>query len=188
VRAAKGKKNPSRQQAAAAKYEEFHGTPSKEVIEVLEGTGIPKSMAAKIAKLVPPEDYTGMGLLVELKCLTFGSDAKNAAHIIFDPAKKPVRVCCNPEGDQIYFVGGDQNVDELAKAGADIGFALVDLGECILITYRARKSLDRFQTIDYFHELGEETGERPHLLYSLAHKRLYLVGGAYEVKPEGIVN
>jgi hypothetical protein len=160
------------------------------VIKVLEAEGISKAGAAKIAALVPPEDYTGMGDLIELRCLAFGDDAKNAARIIFNPdqEKKRVRLCCNPDGDQMYFVGGDQDVGELAKAGMDIGFAMVDFGECIFVEYRTRKAMDQFQTVNYYHELGEETGERPHLLYSTAYKRLCLVGGDYEVKPEGIVN
>jgi hypothetical protein len=186
----RSKRNPNAQQWAAAKFEQFHGRPSEEVIKVLEAEGISKEEAEKIASLIPPEDYTGMGDLIELRCLAFGDDAKNAARIIFDPdqEKKRVRLCCNPEGDQMYFVGGDQDVGELAKAGMDIGFAMVDLGECIFVEYRTRKAMDQFQTVNYYHELGEETGERPHLLYSTAYKRLYLVGGDYEVKPEGIVN
>jgi hypothetical protein len=190
----RGKENPagnlSQQRKAAELYERFHGTPSNEVIKVLEAEGISKTEAVKLAALIPPEDYTGLGELVELRALTYGNDAKSAARISFDPdnAKERVRVCSNPEGTQLYFIGGNQDVAELARAGADIGFAMVDLGECIYLEYRTRKAMDKFQTANYYHELGEETGERPHLLYSTAHKRLYLVGGAYMVKPEGIVN
>jgi hypothetical protein len=183
-------KNPGAQRKAAELYERFHGTPSKEVIKVLEAEGISKTEAVKLAALIPPEEYAGLGDLIELRALTYGNDTSSAARISFDPdnAKERVRVCSNPEGTQLYFIGGNQDVAELARAGADIGFAMVDLGECIYLEYRTRKAMDKFQAVNYYHELGEETGERPHLLYSTAHKRLYLVGGAYTVKPEGIVN
>jgi hypothetical protein len=170
--------------AAQSKYEEFHGKPSTEVIEVLEAEGISADVVAKVAAMVPPDDYTGLGDLSELQILTPKGEPVSIA---FSGKERP-RLCCNPDGTQLYFVGGNQDVGELVKRGASLGFALVDLGECFQVEYVTRKRFDGFQLVNYYHEFGEETGERPRLLWSPAHRKLYLVGGAYSIRPEGIVN
>ena len=188
---------------SAAMYERFHGAPSTEVIEVIEAEGISAAEAKKIAGQTPPDDYAGMGPLVSLDVCPPGSDPSNIryseglgylqagdAYTVAFTGKQRPRTCCDPAGKQIYFIGGDQDLTgtPLLKKGRDLGFDLVDLGECTMIVYETRKHFDNFELVDYFHRFGEETEERPHLVYSPARHRLYLVGGAYWVTDEGIRN
>ena len=188
---------------SAAMYERFHGAPSTEVIEVIEAEGISAAEAKKIAGQTPPDDYAGMGPLVSLDVCPPGSDPSNIryseglgylqagdAYTVAFTGKQRPRTCCDPAGKQIYFIGGDQDLTgtPLLKKGRELGFDLVDLGECTMIVYETRKHFDNFELVDYFHRFGEETEERPHLVYSPARHRLYLVGGAYWVTDEGIRN
>ncbi len=106
-----------------------------------------------------------------------------------------VIVACDPEGNQIYFVGGNQDLsDILEQAQINCQKDLIDVGECQYIIYTADKDFDNFQELDYQHEFGEEDvkkGEkarRPRLMFDRQNRQMYLVGGAYEVKREGIVN
>jgi hypothetical protein len=95
-----------------------------------------------------------------------------------------------PRGDQLYFLGGKQGLDDAAlrKLGSDPAKDLADLGDCFLIEYFAQKRFDRFEPITYFHHLGEETGVQPRLIYRKPQKMLELVGGEYVVKAAGIEN
>ena len=40
----------------------------------------------------------------------------------------------------------------------------------------------------YIHQMGEETGDQPELMYDTINERLSFVGGHYQVRPEGIVD
>lgn len=93
-------------------------------------------------------------------------------------------LCSNEHGTQLYFIGGDQSVDLFAIHMSDPGW-LKDsmiLGEVKEITYCTRKDFDNFEEVDYYHALGEETGERPQLRYDTLNKRLYLDGGQYRIE------
>jgi hypothetical protein len=95
-----------------------------------------------------------------------------------------------PRGDQLYFVGGKQGLDDAAlrKLGSDPAKDLADLGDCFLIEYFAQKRFDRFEPITYFHGFGEISGVQPRLIYRKPQKMLELVGGEYVVKAAGIDN
>jgi len=95
-----------------------------------------------------------------------------------------------PNGKQIYFVGGNQALDdaELRKLGCDPEKDFCDLGDCYLIEYFAQKRFDQFEPMTYYHHLGEENGERPRLWYFRQSKMLVLGGGGYIVKASGINN
>ena len=41
---------------------------------------------------------------------------------------------------------------------------------------------------NYFHKLGEVSGKLPHVTYDTINKLLGIVGGEYEILPEGIDN
>ena len=148
---------------------------------MLKADGVKPGTLAKIASMVPPDDYAGMGQLLELRAV--GDDGMQTQ---LRYSKDKPRVCCDPAGTQIYFVGGDQGSEKLS--GRFVGFDLVDLGECTYIAYFTRKQFDNFEPIEYYHEFGEENGIRPHLAWSPARKQMYLVGGNYAIRPEGIVN
>jgi len=95
-----------------------------------------------------------------------------------------------PNGMQLYFVGGAQELDEamLKTLGCDPQKDLCDLGDCFLIEYFAQKRFDKFEPMTYYHHLGEVTGVQPRLIYRRPQKMLELVGGEYVVKASGIDN
>ena len=100
-----------------------------------------------------------------------------------------VMLACDPAGNQLYFVGGNQDVSQILKeAGIDNSKDLIVIGECQYIIYTTDKDFDNFEEKDYQHEFGEETGELPVLIFDKLNRQLYLTGGAYEIKREGIVN
>jgi hypothetical protein len=99
-------------------------------------------------------------------------------------------VAAVPNTRQLYFVGGQQSLDDAAlKAlGCDPEKDLCDLGDCFLIEYFAQKRFDRFEPMTYYHALGEVTHVQPRLIYRRVQKMLELVGGEYVVKAAGIDN
>lgn len=109
-----------------------------------------------------------------------------------DFSQKDVIVTANPTGTQIYFIGGDQRISrgQLTYLGADNSKELIDLGETMLIAYRANKAHVNGIASDYGHNFGERTGVRPRLMYDRRgpQPRLFLVGGEYIAKIEGIDN
>lgn len=97
-----------------------------------------------------------------------------------------VRVGTTGDGGQLYFVKGDQAIDlaGIPHKGKDH----VDLGTAHKIVYLTSKDFHNFEPSEYVHRFGEEDGTRPTLHYDVRSKRLYLTGGNYQVKREGIVN
>ncbi len=61
----------------------------------------------------------------------------------------------------------------------------VKLGKLDAITYESVKGGERAL---YEHQFGEEGGKRPDLVMDAATKKLHIVGGDYDVRPEGIVD
>lgn len=104
---------------------------------------------------------------------------------------QPVLLCSNEDGTQLYFVGGDQSLplDDLKMgSGTDWLKDHMTIGVIDEITYRTRKAHDDFEVIDYFHQLGEETGRQPLLAYDTMNQALSISGGQYKIKAEGITN
>jgi hypothetical protein len=168
--------NPdSKLEGASRTYEEFHGESGKHIDEIHEPSPRPMTLAE-------------LGTLIELRVKRptgwkWGS---------FDFTGRGVRLASNVAGTQLYFVDGDQKVSrgELTHLGADNSKELIDLGECLLIAYRARKMQVNGVATNYEHNFGEETGVRPRLMYDRRGPapRLYLNGGAYRVEARGIIN
>jgi hypothetical protein len=152
-------------------YTKFHGRKPKTVTEVLEVESY-------------DEDFAQLGKLTKLMFKT----PTGKFEIAFTDQDK-VELAANAEGTQLYFIGGNQDVRRyLSQWGVDARKDLVDLGVCTQIEYLSQKSFDKFHSINYYHRLGEETGVRPRLMFNQLNKRLALVGGAYEIKAEGIIN
>ncbi|MBZ5522252.1 MAG: hypothetical protein LAP21_08420 [Acidobacteriia bacterium] len=161
------KKNPTTSDAAA-KFEEFHGRKPETVMDIR-------------TKQNDRRNLTGLGRMMYL--LT-----ADGVPMKFEDRDK-VMLACDPAGNQLYFVGGNQDVTAILKhAGIDQSKDLIDVGECQFIVYTTDKDFDSFEEKDYQHEFGEETGELPRLMYDRLNRQLFLVGGAYEIKREGIVN
>lgn len=169
IRAAR--RNPDATDTAAALYESFHGKTPKEILEMQE------SDAAR-------HTYTALGDLQELVM-----DAPAGKVKIGFSNADAVKVASAPGGKQLYLLGGNQNIDaQLGSFGSDPAKDFVELGAAVQITYRARKSMDDFKLVDYWHKLGEETGEPPYAFYDRLKRRIFLAGGRYRVEAPGIIN
>jgi hypothetical protein len=180
---------------ADAVYEDFHGAPPNETLAITETEHVHGHLA-------------GLGDLV---CMTVKvSGGKKAGSSVElnapDPSKAAdaniVRVACNEDRNQIYFVGGDQALDVKAlgfRESFDIDHDgetfeatelkdLMVIGEVHKLTYRTEKEFDGFEEIDYFHKVGEDTRVRPFLLYDTLNQKMKLAGGEYTIHAKGIVN
>lgn len=177
------RRNP--EDAAAAKYEEFHGMPSGS-IEVVEEDIHYHENLAELGELCKIVVHTQSRLEATF-CFAGYSDKRND----FDPntpsSDRPL-LCTSEDGKQLYVIGGDQELDLAAieMDGEEWIRDLMLIGEAQEITYQTKKGFDGFETVAYFHEIGEETGERPVLLYDSVNKLLSFAGGQYAVKPEDV--
>lgn len=171
ARPTRTKSNPAGELAAAARLtEEFHGRPPRKIAEYDE----------------PAEQRQTLADLGRLEELEIETPARTRALLTFRPG---VRVTASPDGKQLYFVGGDQTIDLAALDLADqIGRDHAHLGHCRRIAYHTRKGFHAFEPTSYVHRFGEDGGIEPELNYDAINGRLYLAGGSYEVRPEGIVN
>lgn len=163
------RRNSDDMTAAERKYEEFHGRPATRVIDY--------ETAYRY-----PEHFAEIGKLVELR-IELDKLNPEFALVKF----KGTQVVCTPDGANIYFIGGDQSVDfDAMNIASDKDF--VELGPCKYICYDTVKGFHDFQQTDYWHLFGEEDNIFPMLVYDRLNKSLFLVGGNYRVRPEGIVN
>jgi hypothetical protein len=166
----RAKANP--ESAAADLYEEFHGQPPAETLEI-------------VTEKSEHEWLTQLGQLVELKVETVTNlDAT------FRFGKEAPELCSSEDGRQLYIEGGDQEIDlkALKMDGEKWVKDSMTLGVLYELTYRTAKGFHKFKTTDYFHKLGEESGVQPYLLYDPRNRLLSISGGQYRTKPEGIVN
>jgi hypothetical protein len=156
-------------EAAAAKFEEFHGKPPERIVEYDQALRYHGNLAE-------------MGKLKELR---FDLDSLNRDFPL--AGFKDCQAVCTPDGMNIYFVGGDQRIDfEALNIGTDKD--MVELGPARRIVYDTVKGFHDFEQINYWHLFGEEDGIVPVLAYDRLNHTLFLLGGNYRVRPEGIVN
>lgn len=154
---------------AAEMYKKFHGRPSTKVTEFEEPADEPAELA-ELGKLL----YLIVEIDGEQYDLSGYGDCK---------------LCATADGGQLYLVAGRQALDL-----EDLGLwdllpkDHVEIGEILQISYHTRKGFHAFEPVDYYHDFGEESGIRPRLAYDTRNKRQYIIGGAYQVKPEGIVD
>jgi len=155
---------------AAQLWREFHGAE-------------PHGTTTTTERRIESATLTDLGRLAEL---TVRIRPGETARLKFGPA---VRLAATPDGGQLYIVGGDQRLD-LRKLG--LADALpkdhVLVGEALAVTYATTKTYDGDAPAEYIHRFGEEGGERPALAYDTRSQRLYLVGGTYTVRKEGVTN
>lgn len=184
------KRNPD--VSADALYKKFHGR------------GPARSKVYDVELVDPFQKYPELAQLGKLKSLTVGEFIEKmegrtgdqprgsgpdawAVQIDFDENQPDV--AAEPGGEQLFIVGGNQNVDRyLRDLRVDPGKDPSDLGFVYRIEYFTRKDFDQFRPVDYWHHFGEETHVQPRLVYDRANHRLQLIGGEYIVKREGIVN
>lgn len=155
---------------SAQLYREFHGADPSEIIEVQE-SGRERAELVALGTLQSISGATSNG--------TFALQSDDIA------------LASNPEGTQLYLVGGDQSgvMGGLKQLpGVDTSKDLIEIGSAQKIIYRTRKEMHEFREIDYVHEFAEEGGEYPTLFFDKLKRRLFLIGGSYTVKAEGIRN
>jgi len=172
--AVKSHRNPDDPEldAAADLYREFHGRSPKEVLELQESAEV-------------RGEYTALGPPVELR---FEAPNGNEVKIKFKEDDE-VKVASSPDGKQIYFLGGNQDItDSLSLFGGDTGKDFIDLGYAIFLSYDASKWQTGFTPVIWEHTLGEESGIRPRGFFDNLRKRIYFTGGNYRVERPGIVD
>lgn len=155
---------------AARLYEEFHGKPSAEVVEVEETLHVHDVLAE-------------LGELLRLDVIALdGARVKLSG---FEGAL----LCSNEQGSQLFIRGGDQFIDLDVFEIAEPHESEV-LGTVKRIWYGTEKlhlGKDGGRA-KYFHDFGEEGGRRPHLVYHHKDPSLEFAGGSYIVKAEGVIN
>jgi len=181
-------------------YKRFHGRAStkESVIEVEDADFNSHPDLAKLGDLMSLTVGEGIELtgkyLNQPKPLDDEEDSW-CVQIDFDQ-QRPVAVAAEPNGKQIFFVGGDQDIARyLSEFPVDASKEFIVLGPCIRIEYLTEKGFDQFRPTRYFHATGEESGEypgdngaNPILLFNRVRRKLFLQGGVYTVKPDGIVD
>jgi len=169
------KGNPGALETGSELYQDFHGESAQHVDHLQEPEPRPVTL-------------TELGDLIELQV----KRPVGWKWATFDFTGRGVKLASNVIGSQLYFVGGNQKVSrgELTQTGADNSKELIDLGECMTIAYRARKTFVDGINSTYEHKFGEETGVRPRLMYDCRgpQPRLFLSGGEYRVEAAGIIN
>lgn len=184
------KKNPG---SADTLYKMFHGR------------GPDRQKMLDVELLDPFAKHPALAQLGKLRSLTVGEFIEKcegadgiipvskdpqawAIQIDFDEKTAP-DLAAEPDGRQLFIVGGNQDIDRFIDAlRADPSKDPIDCGFVYRIEYFTRKGFDRFQPINYWHHFGEESNVQPRLIYDRTHHRLALAGGEYVVKREGIVN
>lgn len=175
------RRNPSESEQAVKLFESFHGRDAQEVIEAQ------RSAAMRL-------DYAACGPLVALgfdDCGFPESRLKDkwdqCSHIDFEGDK--VMLASAPNGKQLYFIGGNQNLDGQLSSfeNVDTEKDLIDLGPVAFVVYEARKVHDNFEPADYCHRFGDPSTEialdesLPRLAYDKVKKEMLLVGGDYHI-------
>ena len=168
--------NPRRRnhgETAADVFEGFHGTPATRT-EVVE------------EKLLIDDDLAQCGPLISIRCKVVTGFTTT---IKFHPDRMP-DLTSSKDRNQLYATGGDQelDLDGLGFTEPEQRKALMVIGIAKQVTYFTQKGFDNFEPTDYFHDLGEETGKRPTLIYDALNKTILFAGGEYRVLNEGITN
>jgi hypothetical protein len=164
------RKNPrSSLNDAAALSESWHGRPAERATDYNEAFRYRGAL-------------TDLGRLQEIAVLE--TDRK-AMLIKFD-AK--TRLASSENGKQLYIVGGDQSLDlgALGIVGEEAEKDLIPIGEVHHIVYvTAKMHLGREDKKRgaYQHELGEESGVMPILMYDRLNKACGFAGGVYNIDP-----
>jgi len=180
--------NPRRnpESAVTSLYEEFHGEPPQETLQIEETVHEHEWLATlgDLMQLKIANKDAGF-TEAEINFNGFGTDYETEFN-----EKDNVRLCSSEDGLQLYVRGGDQAVD-LAGLKMNKKPWVRDkmlLGTLIEFTYRTEKGFDKFDILNYYHHAGEDTKIRPVVVYDNKSNLIEIVGGQYEVKPEGVVN
>jgi hypothetical protein len=178
---------------------DFHGRPNRDVYEVVTLGNVPKNLAM-LGILIELQVWVGEAFSGEYVPLNFAPEHPSEGdedNVLVGGINK------NGKG-RIYFVGGDQgfDIEELAETfdiplSAVEGVEAINLGSVKAIAYFADKHhlegpKAQKKGIPYEHQFAineeteEQVGEPPELYYMPGESRFELIGGSYEILPEGI--
>jgi hypothetical protein len=168
--------------AAAKKANPKHASPkARKVYAMFHGTKPRKKTIYKATRArLPGKDFAKIGDLISL---TVGNHK-----VSFEKDKVAPIVVTDAKAQKLFLLGGNQNLSALKPVNMAPPGGLHDMGELSQIEYYSRKKFDDFRPTIYFHDLGEENGVRPRLMYDPKARQMYIAGGDYKIKAEGIVN
>lgn len=157
-------------QRAAQKYVEFHGHEPTEIFEV---TGT----VHEHSKL------SGMGVLESFRVVNLEGEGVTIEDL------GECLLAQNEDGNQVFIVGGDQELG-LEEFGIDRdGHELEILGMLTDVWYFTNKThlieKDGGEAT-YHHTFGGKGRRRPTLVYDVRNAQLLVAGGDYQILPEGI--
>lgn len=167
--------NPASAEQARELREGFSGKPSK-LFRVMNEPHVPAG------------DYADCGefIAVAIKPTSTGS-ASTVQEISFPSSR--LELVSHPKGNQLYIVGdGQELTDADLLVFSDSKSALVDLGQCRVISYAMKKyGLEvppsaRGADVRWDHEFGEEGGTRPTIYYNREMRRLVLGRATYRIQ------
>lgn len=96
------------------------------------------------------------------------------------------QLASSPNGRQLYAITPDGVHPSFVRSfDTDTSKDFIDLGEATFVVYIAKKP-DR--AVEWVHELGEDGGTRPRLMYDRLKRELFFIGGSYKVEAPGILN
>lgn len=157
---------------SAERFEEFHGFPSAEVLEVQTLVHVHENLWA-------------IGDLEELVIVT------ESGYQVRLGGFNGAVLCGNEECNQMFVEGGDQAVDvtEFGIDG-DTQHESEVLGRLKYAVYFTTKTHLGAQggEADYKHHFGEENGTMPFVLYDTRNELIGFAGGSYTIPAEGIRN
>jgi len=168
----RARNNPDKEEKAAGKLSaKFHGRKPRKITDIT---------TERVERYALAE----LGRLIELAVIL-----PSGRSVLLEFTGRRPRVASSPEGGQLYFEGGDQALD-LQKLGLSKQLPKdhLEIGAVHKIVYHTSKKFHDFEPGDYVHEFAEEGGQLPTLAYDALNKRLFLIGGTYQTRPEGIRN
>jgi hypothetical protein len=169
------KKNITDAEQAVQLFETFHGRDPKEIVE--------KHVSAAVRK-----DYTALGKLIAVGTDDCGlSDAQltnkwdQCPRIEF--ADDHVTLAASPDGQQLYAIGGNQNLNGCLEKfeGIDANKDFVDLGDVAFVVYEARKIHSNFEPVEWVHKFGGRDSVRPRWMYDKLRRQIFFIGGQYTI-------
>ncbi len=123
--------------------------------------------------------------------MTFMTNANIAfvKRVLDDPSQyvqNAPQLASSPNGRQLYAITPDGVHPSFVRSfDTDTSKDFIDLGEATFVVYIAKKP-DR--AVEWVHELGEDGGTRPRLMYDRLKRELFFIGGSYKVEAPGILN
>lgn len=196
-------RNPSESmQEAEEMVRKFHGREPRGVIELTEEEEYEDDLGI-LGQLMELNILKGNGKsFVPIRFCKLAGDGKPDLEL-----EDMIQLAANDKRP-IYFKGGDQrlDLDRLEKVGLELGQVegkkkageFFVIGPVLSIVYWADKSHlegPKYQSkgTQYEHYFGEEAdkgewGEMPQLIYDAGNERMWLSGGSYEIRAEGIFN